>query len=415
VQSSVASNSPQTVTVSFAVTAAQSVVAFVGNNQTGLVGFALNVRPGVRLTGPDNSPVPNASVTFVVASGGGSVSTATVNTNANGVAQVGSWVLGGSAGTNTLTATVAGAGIAGNPVTFTATGAAPTFNVTIQNVGPAFSAAVQAAFNSAVTKWQQIIYQDIPDFPGFTAAAGTCGANSPAIGPVTVDDVLILARIDSIDGPRGILGQAGPCFVRSTGRLTVLGVMTFDSADVAGLITQGSLNSVILHEMGHVLGFGTLWTQAQFNCLRNPSSPPGTILDTYFSCAKAVAMFDSIGGTTYTGGNKVPVENCGPASPAGCGAGSVNGHWREPTFMEELMTGFLSGGVTNPLSRLSAAAMEDLGYGVNYAGSDDYVHLFTLLAGVPQQSLLPLGDDLHRGPIYVVDRSGRVVGTVQRR
>jgi hypothetical protein len=194
-----------------------------------------------------------------------------------------------------------------------------------------------------------------------------------------------------------------------------MGQMTFDSADVAVLSAQGSLNSVILHEMGHVLGFGNAWTDAQFNCLQNASTPPGTILDAFFSCANAVAMFDSIGGTTYTGGNKVPVENCGPASPAGCGAGTVNRHWREPTFGNELMTGFLNGGVTNPLSRLSAAAMEDLGYGVNYAGSDNYVHTFTLLAGASQGSLLSLGDDLHRGPIYVVDRRGRVVEVIQPR
>jgi hypothetical protein len=412
VQSGVASNSPQTLTVTFTMTSSQSVVAFVGNNQTGLVGFALNVRPGVRLTGPGSSPVPNVSVTFGVASGGGSVTNATVNTNANGVAQVGSWVLGGSAGANTLTATVAGAGIAGNPVTFTATGAAATFNVTIQNVGPAFSAAVQTAFNSAVAKWQQIIYQDLVDV-SVSAPAGTCGTNSPAIGPVNVDDVLILARIDSIDGPNGILGQAGPCRFRSGSLLPALGQMTFDSADMAGLSTQGFLNSVILHEMGHVFGFlGGLWSQPQFNCLQDASTPPGTILDTYFSCSKAVTMFDSIGGTSYTGGNKVPVENCGPASPASCGAGNVNSHWREPTFANELMTCYINFG-TNPLSRLSAAAMEDLGYGVNYAGSDFYVHIFTLRAGAPRESLLNLGDDVYRGPFYVVDRSGRVVRVIQ--
>jgi hypothetical protein len=418
VLSGVASNSPQNLTVSFTVTSSQTVTAFVGNNQTGLVGFALNVRPGVRLTAPGNTPVPNVSVTFAVASGGGGVTTATVNTNASGVAQVGSWILGSAPGANTLTATVAGGGIVGNPVTFTATGAAAAFNVAIQNVGPAFSAAVQTAFNSAVAKWQQIIYQDIPDVVGFNVGSGLCGANSPAIGPVTVDDVLILARIDSIDGPLGTLGQAGPCFVRTTGRLTILGQMTFDSADVAALAAGGLLNKVILHEMGHVLGFGTLWTQTQFNCLQNASSPPGTILDTYFSCAKGVAMFDSIGGTSYTGGNKVPVENCGPASPATCGAGNVNGHWREPTFAEELMTGFLSSG-TNPLSRLSAAAMEDLGYGVNYAGSDSYVHTFTLAAeaaaAAARASVLDLGDHIYRGPIYVVDRSGRVVEVIPPR
>ena len=45
-----------------------------------------------------------------------------------------------------------------------------------------------------------------------------------------------------------------------------------------------------------------LWTLAQFNCRQSASSPPGTILKRFFSCAKAVAMFDSIGGT-YTGSN----------------------------------------------------------------------------------------------------------------
>lgn len=416
VQSGVASNSPQNLTVSFTVASAQTVAAFVGNNQTGLVGFALNLRPGVRLTGAGNTPVPNVSVTFVVASGGGSVTTATVSTNANGVAQVGSWVLGGSPGPNTLTATVAGTGIVGNPVTFTATGAAAAFNVTIQNVGPGFSAAVQTAFNSAVAKWQQIIYQDLPDIPPFTIPADGCFAGQPAIGPVAVDDVLILAKFDSIDGPSNTLGFAGPCAFRFVGLLPAVGVMVFDTADVAMLIAQGQLNNVILHEMAHVFGFGTLWDNPQFDCLQNASNPPGNILDAYFSCAKAVVMFDSIGGTTYTGGNKVPVENCGPASPAGCGAGNVNAHWREPTFAEELMTGYLNGG-TNSLSRLSAAAMEDLGYGVNYAGSDTYVHTFTLAAAAAaaRASVLDLGDDVYRGPIYVLDRSGRVVGVIPPR
>jgi hypothetical protein len=126
-------------------------------------------------------------------------------------------------------------------------------------------------------------------------------------------------------------------------------------------------------------------------------------------------MFDSIGGTSYTGGNKVPLENCGPASPVPCGAGNVNSHWREPTFANELMTGYINIGVSNPLSRLSAAAMEDLGYGVNYAGSDNYVQIFTLRAGSPREGLLYLRDDVYRGPFYVVDRSGRVVRVIQPR
>ena len=60
--------------------------------------------------------------TFAVASGGGSITGASQSTNASGIATVGSWTLGTTAGTNTLTATFTGSGLTGNPVTFTATG-----------------------------------------------------------------------------------------------------------------------------------------------------------------------------------------------------------------------------------------------------------------------------------------------------
>jgi hypothetical protein len=188
--------------------------------------------------------------------------------------------------------------------------------------------------------------------------------------------------------------------------------MRFDTADVASLVAGGQLEQVITHEMGHVLGFGTLWTQVEFDCLQSPSAA-GAPVDTYFSCPNGLAMFDSIGGTTYTGGQKVPVENCGPASPAGCGAGTINSHWREPTFVAELMTGYLNGGVANPLSRLTAASMGDLGYGVNHAGAEAYVHTFTLRALGAAAPVLDLGDDIYRGPLYVVDSSGRVVRVIQ--
>jgi hypothetical protein len=41
-------------------------------------------------------------------------------------------------------------------------------------------------------------------------------------------------------------------------------------------------------------------------------------------------------------------------------------------FANELMTGFLNPGV-NPISRLTIAALEDLGYEVDYGAADPYV------------------------------------------
>ncbi len=86
------------------------------------------IPPAVKVTTAAGAAVPGVTVTFAVASGGGSVTGATPTTGADGVATVGSWTLGPLAEPNTLTATVAGSGIAGNPATFAATGLLAAFD-----------------------------------------------------------------------------------------------------------------------------------------------------------------------------------------------------------------------------------------------------------------------------------------------
>jgi hypothetical protein len=73
------------------------------------------------------------------------------------------------------------------------------------------------------------------------------------------------------------------------------------------------------------------------------------------------------------------------------------------------MTGFLSFG-TNPLSVVSTASMGDLGYLVNYAGSDPY---FLTLPFVAQpETVMPLGDDILRIPVMEIDAAGHIVRVV---
>lgn len=128
----------------------RSMTIHAGNQQQAMVGTAVPTPPAVRITNQSGQGVPNVQVTFDVASGGGSVTGATQTTNADGVATVGGWTLGTTAGTNTLTATAQG--VAGSPVTFTAT-ATP---------GPA-SAVIKAAGDNQ------------------TAAAGTAVPTPPAV------------------------------------------------------------------------------------------------------------------------------------------------------------------------------------------------------------------------------------------
>jgi len=84
-------------------------------------------------------------------------------------------------------------------------------------------------------------------------------------------------------------------------------------------------------------------------------------------------------------------------------------------LVNELMTGFLNAGA-NPLSAISTASMGDMGYVVNYAGSDAYtvVNPLAAIRGLTQARapVIDLHDDIARVPIYQVDRAGRVVGVV---
>lgn len=93
-----------------------------GNNGSAPAGSAVSPAPSVIVRDAQNNPVAGVSVTFQIATGGGSVSGGSpqvVATNTSGIAQVGTWTLGPIAGTNTLTA--AATGLSGSPVTFSAT------------------------------------------------------------------------------------------------------------------------------------------------------------------------------------------------------------------------------------------------------------------------------------------------------
>ena len=401
---------------------------YSGDAQVGPVGWAVNLRPIVRVTDSVGNAIHGAVVTFAISAGGGSATSTSTTTDLTGLAQVGSWTLGAAPGINSMTATVTQTGFSDGQYVFTDTAVTPQFTIQLQYYGnykP--TAAESAAFNAAIAKWQQIVYRHI-DTPGLVSdSANTCEAGDPALTNVSVTDVLILASFDSIDGPNKTLAEASPCLARTDGQsagLPVLGIIKFDTADVGTLVSGGQLNAVVEHEMGHVLGFGTLWSLgAPFpvvNCLQLPSNPGGTLNDTYFSCVGgtryAAAAFDSVGGTSYTGAGQTfgspvhvpPVENCAnsPYVYPTCGGGTINGHWRQTVFGNELMVGFLPS--SPALSRVTAASLQDLGYSVNYAATDPYSHAFTAPPAAGAGARVNLGDDIHHGPLYGIDRTGHI-------
>lgn len=371
--------------------------------QTGLIGYPANDPPAVRLVDADGNPIPDAMVTFTVTAGGGSLTGGVAKTGSDGVAVAGSWTI--AVGANAVTASIP-APFRVEPVTFTADGVGPAYHIAIVSL-TSVSPARQAVFNGAAAHWERLIYGDVRDVNiSPPIPRDLCFVGQPPISGV-IDDVMIHVILDSIDGPGAILGAAAPCFIRTVGELPLHGAMILDTADATALEGQGLFDEVVLHEMGHVLGFGTIWSLQ--GLLVGPARTGGT--DPHFVGPKALAAFDRIGGTAYTAGPKVPVENAGRP-------GTLDSHWRESVFGEELMTGFLNRGMENPLSIVTVASMGDARYLVNYGAADPYSHEFAAapLPGAPAgpTATIALGDDILRLPIHTVDRSGKVTGVYRR-
>ncbi|HLX59751.1 MAG TPA: hypothetical protein VKX17_00585 [Planctomycetota bacterium] len=92
-----------------------------GNNQTAPVGTAIPNVVCAFVGDQYLNPVAGVTVTWGSVVGGGSITGETQQTNASGIATLGSWTLGPDPGLNTITATAPGV----NSIAFNATGAVP--------------------------------------------------------------------------------------------------------------------------------------------------------------------------------------------------------------------------------------------------------------------------------------------------
>lgn len=368
-----------------------------GVNQAGMVNTPLPVSPSFVVRDTARNPIPGVRVNFTVVEGGGTLATPSAVTDANGIASPGEWTLGPIANRNRITARAEFAGlesIAASVDAYGCSGGSPVgYSITLCFLTTVTTAQRQA-FETAAARWSNIIAGDLPDF--FIRYSTPC-LGLPYV-EMNVDDVMIFVSILDLDGSGGLLGQAGPCQVRAN-ILPYAGLMQFDRVDVLNL-SPGLLETLILHEMGHVIGIGSLWKS--FDLLVDGSSTTNK-QDTYYSGAAGRAAFDAIGGTAYTAGRKVPVENEG-------GQGTMNSHWRESVLRNELMTGYIRAGA-NPLSLLTVRSLEDLGYTVNRAAADPFTYTPTpsLRAGVPDTGGVDLGNDVLDIPLWVTDESGREV------
>lgn len=182
-----------------------------------------------------------------------------------------------------------------------------------------------------------------------------------------VDDIIIGYTRIFIDGPGGVLASGGPLMSRGADwpvsrSLPVSGWIEVDSGEP---LDSSYAQDVILHEMGHVLGFGTIFSDLKLlspsNC--EAQAELGDVPTPKFLGKAATAALPKI---YYRNTSYPPIEG-------GVGPGTACVHWSERYLKHEIMTGFLSSSYANVISYLTAATFQDLGYTVNFASPNiDY-------------------------------------------
>lgn len=199
-----------------------------GSGQTAIGHTAVGTAPAVRLT-VNGAPRAGVPVTFSVTQGGGVVTQATPSTDADGIARVGSWVLGDPGTPQELRATVANA--QGSPVTFTATATA----------GPAATLAMVAGDNQSVTVGQAAPVKPVVRV---TDVAANPVAGAAVSWQVTTGNGSVLAP-DAVTGADGtatvgnwVFGQiAGAQALEATACATC-GTVTFNGTATPGAVAS---------------------------------------------------------------------------------------------------------------------------------------------------------------------------------
>ena len=197
----------------------------------------------------------------------------------------------------------------------------------------------QRLIELAARRWAVVLRDDLADHTFSQGRSGMCGENSWEIPPgERIDDLRVY--VSTFDGgPGDPVGFGGPSLLRDSG-FPISGCIVLD-------LKRGNTPVVASHELGHVLGIGTLQNWEDF--VRTSGDP-------HFGGPLAIAAFEDAGGRGYSGA-KVPLQGVFDTT-----------HWRVPVLQSELM-GPSGGGL---LSAITVQALADMGYGVDVSQADEY-------------------------------------------
>ena len=171
----------------------------------------------------------------------------------------------------------------------------------------------------------------------------------------------VLVRLDSLFS--FVAAQGGPCVMRSNG-LPLVGTIQINLFYYA-TISDEKLDDLLMHEVGHVLGIGSVWGRGE---LRGFVVGDSNATDPIFVGPRTLTAFTLLGGSARFTGRPVPLEL------------KFLGHWRASAFAGELMAPSLTT-TRQPTSAITVAALRDIGWNVEPEAYEEYQMPAAALSG----------------------------------
>ena len=212
----------------------------------------------------------------------------------------------------------------------------------------------------AKVRWESLVTGDLPEVGSYDRFYGTIGGEyrNFYLKDEGVDDLLLWVTV--VDEHKGrdfetvkTIGQSSG-WVWGENKIPRVAEIKVDVALLDrinwGMYPQENFELIILHEMGHALGF-------------MPQDYYTTYNGRYFG-RKAIDMWRTLKPSNVQFGNRWPFDYV----PMAVYEGS---HWHENLMKGELMTPYIQTG-GNVISSLTLAVLEDAGHKVDYTLADPY-------------------------------------------
>jgi hypothetical protein len=252
---------------------------------------------------------------------------------------------------------------------------------------------VRNSMERATARWKRVLRAPT-ESEAVNLPARACRNSVPIVRAIA--GLVVVVTLDTL--PRNVAARAGPCLVRQSSGLPLVGSLSLNLFLVP-TFTDEKLDDVITHEVGHVLGIGTIWNKGKFAALIDGDS---LSVDPVFRGVNAVRSFDLLGQSDAFAARRIPVQI------------GILGHWRAGPLGGELMGPILTAS-RQPLSAVTMGVLEDLGWTVDRNGYEDYTLTPSIVArlgtGGTTAQIRAIGPELEDQlllPAFVQTRSGQL-------